>query len=434
MKHIKYLILPFVLLLSISAHAQAVPKPVPDPIPPTTTPTSINTGTYIDRPYKSANSETYTTKKVPLDKAKMGKWFKKLPKPDMISIGILALGEAVDYVLDPANNTATYNNYAGEKNCYGGGNSGSLYDVMHKIHAHSQKGSYHVRYQQTDIRGSRYYVTVLDGRDYMGIVCSGSQDKTEIPLDELADKIIDAAQKGNPDAKKWVQDWADDEVRTNPNAYPEHQPNPQPNPKDDPQAEPRPKPSPDTNPNTQPQPNPSETIKPCENGYYRVHGFCVPDPAYNPDKDTNPKDNPKPNPRPSDEPSPNPNTDPNPQPNPKDKEQKPFELPAFCSWAKPVCDFIDWVKDNPDLPEPQQVQIDDNQLTKTAQSFDTDYLRFGGQCPAPISHTIAVGNQYSVFNIDLTPLCQFVLLVRPAILAMAYLLAIGIVSNAIKDS
>ena len=29
---------------------------------------------------------------------------------------------------------------------------------------------------------------------------------------------------------------------------------------------------------------------------------------------------------------------------------KDFELPAFCSWASKVCDFIDWVKKDPELP------------------------------------------------------------------------------------
>lgn len=418
--------------LSSIAHAQAVPKPVePSPTLPKSS-ANQERHTYIDRPYKSANSETYTTKKVPLDKSKMGKWFKKLPKPDMISIGILALGQAVDYVLDPENNTAQFDTSEYVYYDSGGREFNSVDEIVKHHCTNNQSCMYghHIikdRSYRWELRG------INTNRDNVFVthiqISKKKQKQTEIPLDDLADKLIDSAKKGNPDAKKWVQDWADDEVRTNPNAYPEHQPSPQPNPKDEPQTEPRPKPSPDTSPNAQPQPNPSETIKPCEKGYYRTaHGFCVPDPAYNPDKDT--KDNPKP----SDEPRPNPNTDPSSQPNPKDKEQKPFELPAFCDWAGVVCDFIDWFKDNPDLPEPQQVQIDDNQLTKTAQSFDTDYLRFGGQCPAPISHTIAVGNQHSVFTVDLTPLCQFVLLVRPAILAMAYLLAIGIVSNAIKDS
>ncbi|OPH33163.1 virulence factor TspB C-terminal domain-related protein [Moraxella equi] len=60
------------------------------------------------------------------------------------------------------------------------------------------------------------------------------------------------------------------------------------------------------------------------------------------------------------------------------------------------------------------------------------YLRFGGQCPAPVTHNLGLNN--ATFTIDLTPLCQFAILVRPAILAMAYFLAIGIIANAIRDT
>ena len=35
----------------------------------------------------------------------------------------------------------------------------------------------------------------------------------------------------------------------------------------------------------------------------------------------------------------------------KAEAAKPFELPPFCSWAAPVCDFIDWVKEPPPSDE-----------------------------------------------------------------------------------
>lgn len=59
---------------------------------------------------------------------------------------------------------------------------------------------------------------------------------------------------------------------------------------------------------------------------------------------------------------------------PKPTDSKPFELPAFCDWAKPVCDFIDWVKKEDD--EPTELDISNDVPTPT----DTN-ISFGGMCP-----------------------------------------------------
>lgn len=102
--------------------------------------------------------------------------------------------------------------------------------------------------------------------------------------------------------------------------------------------------------------------------------------------------------------------------------------------VKVINDALDWFKSDPEPQKDNKPDIDDTQPTKSAQDFDTDYLRFGGQCPASPSTSFSVGAVSVPLSIDLTPLCDFVVLVRPAILAMAYLSALFVVARAIGET
>lgn len=99
-----------------------------------------------------------------------------------------------------------------------------------------------------------------------------------------------------------------------------------------------------------------------------------------------------------------------------------------------VTDMIDWFKSDPDPQTDSKPDIDTSPPTKSATDFDTDYLRFGGKCPATPSTSLSVGAVSVPLSIDLTPLCDFVVLVRPAIIAMAYLSALFVVARAIGET
>lgn len=99
-----------------------------------------------------------------------------------------------------------------------------------------------------------------------------------------------------------------------------------------------------------------------------------------------------------------------------------------------VTDTIDWIKSDPDPQPDSKPDIDTSPPTKSATDFDTEYLRFGGQCPATPSTSLSVGAVSVPLSIDLTPLCDFVVMVRPAILAMAYLSALFVVARAIGET
>lgn len=88
-----------------------------------------------------------------------------------------------------------------------------------------------------------------------------------------------------------------------------------------------------------------------------------------------------------------------------DEEGNPtgaFSLPEFCAWATPVCDFIKWVKDNPDNEEeapdtPQEIDLG---------TLDTGTFKATAGCPAPIQVPVNLGTGGNV-EISYEPICQF---------------------------
>ena len=107
---------------------------------------------------------------------------------------------------------------------------------------------------------------------------------------------------------------------------------------------------------------------------------------------------------------------------------QPFELPAFCSWASKVCDFIDWVKQEPDQPE-------DGTLSESTRDYDWQskanggYVSFGGSCPAPVQIPIRYMGASTDLTLSYTPICQFATMIKPAVILSAYIAALMIISG-----
>ncbi|MGP5555396.1 hypothetical protein [Psychrobacter celer] len=120
---------------------------------------------------------------------------------------------------------------------------------------------------------------------------------------------------------------------------------------------------------------------------------------------------------------------PNPDPENPNPEPTPTEWPAFCDWAFVVCDFIEWVKAEPeqtdteiDLPEPDE------------QPTDTNF-NFGGSCPAPIVFKGSIFGQSIEFTmLDTVMLCDFLsTYVKWPVYAASSLFAIYIVGGRKED-
>lgn len=109
---------------------------------------------------------------------------------------------------------------------------------------------------------------------------------------------------------------------------------------------------------------------------------------------------------------------------PKPTDSKPFELPAFCDWAKPVCDFIDWVKK--DDTSDTDVDVDVPQTP----SIDTD-INFGGSCPANVTGSFVIGGRTTTFNImDWSQFCIIMsTYLKPLVIALASYQAVKILAG-----
>lgn len=118
----------------------------------------------------------------------------------------------------------------------------------------------------------------------------------------------------------------------------------------------------------------------------------------------------------------------------KAEAAKPFELPAFCSWAAPVCDAIEWLKRDPSEVAPLPVDVGSVAPDNSASDFDVSYLNFGGQCPVLPSYSINIMGVSISDSFDMTPLCNLAVVIRPAIIAMAYFIGLGIIASSIRGS
>jgi len=131
-----------------------------------------------------------------------------------------------------------------------------------------------------------------------------------------------------------------------------------------------------------------------------------------------------------------------------------LEFPAFCGWAPMVCEAaqtvisfpttlqswadavaLAWANfwEEPNLEKDDStVEVEEKEIQDPSQ-FDQMYVQFGGQCPSFEATTISVGPVSVPLSFDLSPLCDFALFVRPAVLGIAYLGAMGIVTAAIRE-
>ena len=363
------------IAISISAlsitnvNAQAVPKPATPELTLPHKSANQERYTYIDRPYKAANDIKY--KQVPINKPKLVQYFKKMPKKGLlelgIAVGIMALSEAVDYVLDPANNTIQP---ITKLRCQSGPpinlSANTPDELMDLIFAHPTFKRNHTNPQRDKFSyNADSRVISYNGYSYGGCQLPKQDTKQDVSLDDVADKTIQAAKNNNPKAVRVLQDYADNEIQLYPDVYPDKAPNPNPN------------------------PNPYEL--------------------------PNPEVKPNPNPNPEVKPNPNPNENNKTDPTTKD-EKTPFELPAFCKWASKVCDFIDWFKDD-DLPKNELPPIDIKDLPIDQSAADKKYYDAKAQCPSPEKIALAFGT----IDFDYTNICNFFTKIAPFIMASAYL-------------
>ena len=113
------------------------------------------------------------------------------------------------------------------------------------------------------------------------------------------------------------------------------------------------------------------------------------------------------------------------------------DWPEFCEWAAPVCDFIEWAKQDVDKFDVSPVDVKDT--AADAQSITSQILTLGyvsggiKACPADYTFTFNVMGQGIDFDLSYKGLCDMLLMARPVVIAIAYFQAAKIVFIGRRD-
>ena len=338
--------------------------------------------------------------------------------PVAVSMALTEIvGEAVDYVLDPANNAIKYKdrNYNPSKTYINIHNNSMFTDLQSacdsiaqwNVDSHVPRFGVPITMSLTATPVDRCVGTyVLRGSTYQfeenPKVETDTNDYKSIPISAVAQKINDMANNGNTTAQSAIRDVVQEMITNNEidNSYfDSHVTN-------------------DTyndvvnNYITNNYNNVSNvTITQTPNG--ANVSFNTTAPKTNTDTNTNT----------------NTGTDGKDGADGKDAEK--FELPAFCDWAAVVCDWIKWTKEEPDL---QDEELPEQQpKLKNPAEFDHDYISVNAQCPPDVSHAIPLPGASFNLVFQMSPVCDFAsTYLRPVIIFLAYIFGALSIANAFK--
>ncbi len=124
----------------------------------------------------------------------------------------------------------------------------------------------------------------------------------------------------------------------------------------------------------------------------------------------------------------------------KAEAAKPFELPAFCSWATPVCDYMNWVKteygtmkefikqEAVPLPD-ENIEIQETMPDGWIDKANAGYVSFDTQCPADVQIPLNYMGASHTLNLSYIPFCSFATLIRPAVILGAWISGLLIISG-----
>ncbi|MCO8058162.1 virulence factor TspB C-terminal domain-related protein [Acinetobacter towneri] len=108
-----------------------------------------------------------------------------------------------------------------------------------------------------------------------------------------------------------------------------------------------------------------------------------------------------------------------------DPETGNSELPTFCNWAKPVCDFITWIQDASGLaPDNGYVESKNNDPNSWDPDHDPRIVFNEASCPAPMVHNtrinLLVASYDFEYKFEFDFICQFLTDIRKYLIFIAY--------------
>ena len=174
-----------------------------------------------------------------------------------------------------------------------------------------------------------------------------------------------------------------------------------------------------------PPPATTPTTTPGDNG--------KPDGQPNKTPDDNPKDNPKPDPDDSPSGKDKPKPDDKPDPDGKDypkKDERPKEDDKPKEDGGLLCKVFPNILACDELPEKEEPNLDIPQETIDLNFTPDNTFSEYGECPAPVTFQ-ALGAEY---KISLEPACNLAAMMRPFIIAMAWLVASFFVARVVRNN
>ncbi len=167
----------------------------------------------------------------------------------------------------------------------------------------------------------------------------------------------------------------------------------------------------------------------------KTSGKTTNDPKLETGREAEGETEPKPNPEPETIPDPeNPTQqipNPNYEPNTNTGSSIKLDFPKFCSWAAVVCDFIDWVKEEPELPE-EDADIPSELLPIAFTPFQL--VNFDATCPPDIPLDLQIIGEPISSVFPMQPFCTFFSGMQPFVLLLSMFVSVRIVAGSLNNT
>lgn len=95
------------------------------------------------------------------------------------------------------------------------------------------------------------------------------------------------------------------------------------------------------------------------------------------------------------------------------------EWPEFCNWAATVCDFIGWVKTEPDAREEPEIEWEE----EAPETLQWSSGLGGGSCPSPVVFSVSLAGTTASPEFSFSALCEFGTMMRPVVIVLATIVA-----------
>lgn len=130
--------------------------------------------------------------------------------------------------------------------------------------------------------------------------------------------------------------------------------------------------------------------------------------------------------------NPDPGTTPTPNPNPNTGSTTTFTFAPLCDYAAKFCDWMDWTKEEPELEEDSELEIEEQELIDYEYS---DHIKFDASCPFKPRQEIfplgALGDMR--VEVDFSYFCEIATMMKSFVVALSGFIAVLMLAYAAKD-